>query len=130
MSAGFNIAGVTLLVGAGLVFTGSAGMGRQNRRPQMKRSKQQGIVVKQSDSALTVTTDKVAFDSAVKLVALPTVNVNNSMKARRDMAWAIVGRLWEPVKIPGGGKIPTWMTWYEQEDIQELYREMMTAPKK
>src|SRR2546423_14019493 len=130
MNNRFGIAGVVILAGAGAVLIASAATGPQNRRPQMKRSKQQGIVVKQSDSALTVTTDKVAFDSAIKSVALPTVNVNNSMKARRDMAWAIVGRVWEPVKIPGGGKIPTWMTWYEQEDIQELYREMMTTAAK
>jgi len=57
------------------------------------------------------------------------VDVNKSMKARRDLAWKIVKRLWEPVHVQGG-QIPTWMTWYEQEDIEELYKEMLSKQSK
>lgn len=50
--------------------------------------------------------------------------INNSMRARRDQAWAIVQQTWEPVNV-AGGKIPTWMTWYEEQDIAELYKEVL-----
>jgi hypothetical protein len=50
--------------------------------------------------------------------------LNNSMKTRRDYAWQTVKQLWAPVQVQGG-KIPTWMTWYDQEDIEDLYREML-----
>lgn len=52
------------------------------------------------------------------------MDVNNSMKKRRDLAWEIVTKAWAPVHVQGG-KIPSWITWYEQEDIEDLYREML-----
>ena len=51
------------------------------------------------------------------------------MKKRRDYAWQIVKRIWTPVQVPGGGQIPIGMTWYEQEDIAELYNQMLSQPK-
>jgi hypothetical protein len=51
--------------------------------------------------------------------------INHSMRARRDQAWEIVKQVWEPVQVPGG-RIPTWMTWYEQQDIEQLYAEMVS----
>jgi hypothetical protein len=47
------------------------------------------------------------------------------MRARRDQAWAIVQQVWEPVPI-AGSKIPAWMTWYEEQDIAQLYRELIS----
>jgi hypothetical protein len=49
------------------------------------------------------------------------------MKKRRDFAWQIVKRVWAPVKVQGG-EIPTWMTWYEQEDVDDVFREMQRQP--
>lgn len=65
----------------------------------------------------------------IPIVALPNVplppgNINQSMKARRDYAWQIVKLVWQPVTV-GGNKVPLWMSWYEQEDIEDLYKEMM-----
>jgi hypothetical protein len=65
----------------------------------------------------------VAIPLGWSLPAAPA-NVNNSMKARRDYAWQIVKALWAPVQVQGG-KVPTWMTWYDQEDIEQLYKEML-----
>jgi hypothetical protein len=50
--------------------------------------------------------------------------VNRSMRARRDVAWQILRRVWAPVDV-AGGRIPLWMTWYEQEDIARIYDEML-----
>src|SRR5258706_9329015 len=50
--------------------------------------------------------------------------INSSMRARRNQAWAIVQQVWQPVPV-AGGKIPAWMTWYEQQDIAQLYRELL-----
>src|SRR2546430_4971667 len=61
---------------------------------------------------------------ALPKVPLPPGNINESMKARRDYAWQIVKLVWQPVKV-GGSKVPLWMSWYEQEDITDLYKEML-----
>jgi hypothetical protein len=50
--------------------------------------------------------------------------INSSMRARRDQAWSIVEQVWEPVSVDGS-KIPAWMTWYEEQDIAQLYRELL-----
>ncbi len=47
------------------------------------------------------------------------------MRARREAAWRVVQRVWAPVQAQGG-TVPAWMTWYEQEDIEQLYRDMLT----
>lgn len=98
---------------------------------------------------------KVAFDSAFSLSEIEAARhpelLNGSMKVRRDVAWQILQRLWAPfppvrahldtVRGSDGrtsgymiledgenvqGRIPTWMTWYEQEDIAQLYDEMLS----
>jgi hypothetical protein len=51
--------------------------------------------------------------------------INNFMRARRNQAWAIVQQVWEPVPV-AGSKIPAWMTWYEEQDIAQLYRELIS----
>src|SRR6185503_12418696 len=35
--------------------------------------------------------------------------IDRSMQARRNQAWAIVQQVWAPVSV-AGGKIPAWMT--------------------
>src|SRR5580765_2601707 len=52
------------------------------------------------------------------------VEINRSMRARRDQAWMIVQQAWAPVSV-AGSKIPAWMTWYEEEDVARLYRELL-----
>ena len=59
------------------------------------------------------------FDAAMR----PEV-LNTSMRARRQVGWEIVNRVLAPVPAAGGA-IPLWMTWYEQEDIAELYEAML-----
>jgi hypothetical protein len=49
------------------------------------------------------------------------------MKARRDFAWQIVHRVFAPVATSGGA-LPTWETWYEEEDIEQLYRALRAEP--
>jgi hypothetical protein len=51
--------------------------------------------------------------------------INSSMRARRNQAWAIVEQVWAPVSV-AGGKVPAWMTWYEEQDIGPLYRELLS----
>jgi len=68
------------------------------------------------------------LDISAMNVQVTADELNHSMKLRRDYAWNIVKKVWKPVNVPGG-KIPTWMTWYEQEDIAELYKEMISLPK-
>lgn len=51
-------------------------------------------------------------------------DINSSMRVRRNHAWDNVAQTWTPVSV-AGGKIPAWMTWYEQEDIGPLYRELL-----
>ena len=53
------------------------------------------------------------------------VEINNSMRARREQAWTIVQQAWAPVPV-AGGKIPAWMTWYEEQDVAQLYRELLS----
>lgn len=52
------------------------------------------------------------------------LEMNSSMRARREQAWATVQQAWEPVTV-AGSKIPAWMTWYEEEDVAQLYRELL-----
>src|ERR1700726_4001072 len=61
-------------------------------------------------------------NTAAKFTA---AEINNSMRARRGQAWAIVQQVWEPVPI-AGSKIPAWMTWYEEQDIAQVYRELIS----
>src|SRR5437773_1245570 len=51
--------------------------------------------------------------------------INNGMRARRGQAWAIVQQVWEPVPT-AGIRIPAWMTWYEEQDIAQLYGELIS----
>lgn len=51
--------------------------------------------------------------------------INSSMRARRNQAWANVEQVWAPVSV-AGSKIPAWMTWYEEQDIAQLYRELLS----
>lgn len=51
--------------------------------------------------------------------------IDNSMRARRNQAWATVQQVWQPVPV-AGGKVPAWMTWYEEQDIAQLYRELVS----
>jgi len=53
--------------------------------------------------------------------------IDNSMRARRNHAWALVQQVWEPVPV-AGDKIPAWMTWYEEPDVAQLYRELLNKP--
>ena len=66
--------------------------------------------------------------TAISVGTLPSVQVdiNRSMKARRALAWDIVQKVWTPVGSPGA-QVPAWMTWYEQEDIEPLFREMLAG---
>jgi hypothetical protein len=66
--------------------------------------------------------------AAISVGTLPSVQVdiNRSMKARRALAWDIVQKVWTPVGSPGA-QVPAWMTWYEQEDIEPLFREMLAG---
>jgi hypothetical protein len=66
---------------------------------------------------------KVPVD-LVSDIPSPPGDLSNSMKARRDYAWEIVKLVWHPVTVQGG-KVPRWMTWYEQEEIEEMYNEML-----
>jgi len=54
-------------------------------------------------------------------------SLNGSMKARRDAAWTTMKRIWKPVQVEGG-VIPLWMTWYERQDLEDLFREMRRRP--
>ncbi len=56
--------------------------------------------------------------------AFTAAEISSSMRARRDQAWVIVQQVWEPIPV-AGSKIPAWMTWYEEEDIAQLYRELI-----
>lgn len=62
--------------------------------------------------------------------------LNQSMRARRDIAWQIIDRVWgtaprsraldgKGVSPPALPPIPIWMTWYEQEDIAQVYEEVL-----
>jgi hypothetical protein len=50
--------------------------------------------------------------------------IDNSMRARRNYAWSIVQQVWAPVAV-AEGKIPAWMTWYEEQDVAQLFRELL-----
>jgi hypothetical protein len=83
---------------------------------------------------------RVEFDetftiSEIEAARNPEI-LNQSMRARRDVAWQIIDRVWGTVPFgreldavepwPGPSfSMPVWMTWYEQEDIAQLYEEML-----
>ncbi|HEY8224995.1 MAG TPA: hypothetical protein VIG25_06950 [Pyrinomonadaceae bacterium] len=72
-----------------------------------------------------------AFDRSFTLTELEAARnprlLNTSMRARRDVAWQIIQRLWNPISGPRDAVngIPRWITWYEQEDIAQLYEQML-----
>src|SRR5262245_8966705 len=54
--------------------------------------------------------------------------VSRSMKARRDLAWDILQNVWTLVGPPGA-QVPAWMTWYEQDDLERLFRKVVADPR-
>src|SRR5947209_7271460 len=62
-------------------------------------------------------------DGSPEHAQFTAAEINDSMRARRDQAWAIVQQVWAPVTV-AGSKIPAWMTWYEEQDVAQLYREL------
>jgi hypothetical protein len=70
---------------------------------------------------------QIQLEAAGAAKALIGPNLNGSMKARRDAAWATMKRIWKPVNVEGG-VIPIWMTWYERQDLEDLFREMRRRP--
>jgi len=91
-----------------------------SQRPQQQatRVEAQQIAVLQLAQKPKVSVDPVSD------VPTPPGDINNSMKARRDYAWEIVKLVWKPVTV-AGDKVPRWMTWYEQEEIEAMYNEML-----
>ena len=69
---------------------------------------------------------EIAAISLASLNGALEVDVNRSMKARRALAWSILEKIWTPVGTPGA-EVPAWMTWYEQEDLEPLFRQMLAA---
>ncbi len=64
------------------------------------------------------------------LSALPEFSVNldktlkTSMKKRRDFAWKIVAKVFAPVDVSSSaytGTLPTWQTWYGEDDFKDIY---------
>lgn len=53
--------------------------------------------------------------------------ITNSMRARREQAWAFVQQAWTPVTVGGSSRIPAWMTWYEEQDVADLFRELLNG---
>lgn len=67
---------------------------------------------------------KVPFTSSTIAPRYDATQINNSMRMRREQAWATVQQVWQPVTVQGT-KIPAWVTWYEEEDVAELYRALL-----
>lgn len=109
--------GVVCCVASGLFLIGWSAV--RSQRPAPKPTGLSPIGVLQSGQKPKAPVREMIPSNAMP--DLTVADVNSSMKARRDHAWSTVKRVWEPVQIQGG-QIPTWMTWYEQEDIQVLYR--------
>ena len=74
----------------------------------------------------------VAFGKVTSALSalLPEFSVNldkslaSSMKKRRDFAWKIVAKVFAPIDVTSSaftGTIPTWQTWYGEEDFQDIY---------
>src|SRR5262249_24411653 len=42
--------------------------------------------------------------------------------------WLVAQDVWTPVKV-AGGTVPAWMTWYEEEDIEGLFRKLRRMPR-
>ncbi len=68
----------------------------------------------------------IAAISMASLDGALEIDLNRSMKARRALAWSILEKVWTPVGSPGA-EVPAWMTWYEQEDLELLFRQMLAA---
>jgi hypothetical protein len=115
--------GVVCCVAGGLFLIGWSAVRSQRQAP--RKTNVPPMIVLQSGQKPKAPVREMPSSSMPELTV---ADVNNSMKARRDHAWATVKRVWEPVQIQGG-QIPTWMTWYEQEDIQALYKEMLAQPQ-
>ncbi len=111
--------GIVCCVAAGLLLIGWSAVRSQRKAPS--KTGLPPMVVLQSGQKPKAPVREMPSSA---MPALTVADVNNSMKARRDHAWATVKRVWEPVPLQGG-QIPTWMTWYEEEDIALLYKEMV-----
>jgi hypothetical protein len=106
----------------GLVLPGSIeGISAQSDRPELRLG-QPGVL-----RAVQKPRVPIQFESPGVVRALVGPNLNASMKARRDAAWATLKRIWRPVQVEGG-VIPLWMTWYERQDLEDLFREMRRQP--
>ena len=69
--------------------------------------------------------------AAVSMASLPTplaLDIDRSMKARRELAWSIVQKVWTLVGR-ADAQVPAWMTWYEQEDLESLFRQVLADPR-
>ncbi len=106
-----------------LLFTTLAVVHSQRPQQQTSSIETQQLTVFQLAQKPNVPVDLVSN------VPKPPGDVNNSMKSRRDYAWEIVKLVWKPVTVEGG-KVPSWTTWYEQEDIEEMYNEMLSQRPK
>ena len=93
-------------------------------RPQSHSDGAGNIKVAQENILQSIRKPKVPITDTTTVSDVPTAEINRSMRARRDQAWAIVEEAWQPVTI-AGSKIPEWMTWYEEQDVAELYRALL-----
>jgi hypothetical protein len=90
------------------------------------RSKDRAEIMPQAQDNILRSTQKpkVPISDNSSRSNFSAVEINRSMRARRDQAWMIVQQAWAPVSV-SGSKIPAWMTWYEEEDVAQLYRELL-----
>ena len=100
--------GIVCCVAAGLLLIGWSAVRSQRQAPVKTGSPSMTVL----QSAQKPKTPVREMPASSGMPELTVADVNNSMKARRDHAWATVKRVWEPIQIQGG-QIPTWMTWYE-----------------
>lgn len=55
---------------------------------------------------------------------------SKSMKSRRDFAWKVVSKVFEPVDVSSTsytGKLPLWHTWYEEDDFRDVYATLLKS---
>ncbi|HYX29981.1 MAG TPA: hypothetical protein VE863_15675 [Pyrinomonadaceae bacterium] len=116
-NARLNVAIICAIVAA--VFLGMWSAVHSQRQQAPVRTATPELEVIQSATKPTVA---VQFTSTLSPAP---ANMNSSMKTRRDHAWEIVQSVWAPVQVQGG-KVPTWMTWYDQEDVEQLYKELVS----
>ncbi|HEY3025168.1 MAG TPA: hypothetical protein VGJ55_03350 [Pyrinomonadaceae bacterium] len=124
------IAFVSLAVATSFLMAWSRAWSQRPTQTPTRSSPQRGVFQTLQKPKVSIDVDYKAI-SAIEPKLSPEVlqnSLNKSMKKRRDFAWQIVKRVWAPVQVQGG-QIPTWMTWYEQEDIEELYGKMLNQPK-